>query len=306
VRVFEGPSAYTSLGPVDAAGEECGVLYERSEVTGEQLPNTLARLTTFFLCQVAEGLPVQFDRINLAVFPCEPPPPQAAPAPPHRDDSPGDVVAWQRDVFWHGMDAPPAIFRTPTLVASADGQTLLAFATKRLNDTAIGGSPMLMRRSGDGGASWEPPRRVLDVPADMGAPVHLGGGRLVMPFQCGGAGCGMGCALGQTASDDWGRTWAAATCLDGYVPQEFRLRGNLSPGPASAMLLPRSPPRLLFSFHATFSHAGVLYSDDGGATYTASRNASGGSGLAGASECALAPLANGRCAMRRAPRPHRD
>jgi sialidase-1 len=53
VQIFEGPSAYTSLQALDADGDTCGVLYERSEIS--------------------EGLPVHFDSIHIATFPCRPP-----------------------------------------------------------------------------------------------------------------------------------------------------------------------------------------------------------------------------------------
>ena len=46
---------------LDAAGKMCGVLYERSEI--------------------AEGLPVHFDSIHLATFPCPRSPPQSSPLP---------------------------------------------------------------------------------------------------------------------------------------------------------------------------------------------------------------------------------
>ena len=49
VQIYDGPSAYTSLGQM--ASGECGVLYERSAVG---------------------ALPVQFDTINFATFPCAP------------------------------------------------------------------------------------------------------------------------------------------------------------------------------------------------------------------------------------------
>ena len=51
VHVFEGPSAYSSLAAVDAQGKTCAVLYERSAIG---------------------KLPVQFDTVNIATFPCEP------------------------------------------------------------------------------------------------------------------------------------------------------------------------------------------------------------------------------------------
>ena len=50
VQIYDGPSAYTSLGQM--ASGECGVLYERSAVG---------------------VLPVQFDTLNFATFPCAPP-----------------------------------------------------------------------------------------------------------------------------------------------------------------------------------------------------------------------------------------
>ena len=51
VPVYKGPSAYTSLSAVDAKGKTCAVLYERSAIG---------------------KLPVQFDSVNIATFPCVP------------------------------------------------------------------------------------------------------------------------------------------------------------------------------------------------------------------------------------------
>lgn len=53
----------------------------------------------------------------------------------------------------------------------------------------------------------------------------------------------------------------------------------------------------MFSVHHTFGEAACLYSTDGGSTWAASRNASGGLVFPDVSECALASLPNGSVVM---------
>ena len=143
--------------------------------------------------------------------------------------SPPDVAPVSRvpapvDVFVGG-EGGHAIYRIPSVLRLADG-TLLAFAEGRDSKADNGSNDIVMRRSEDGGGTWEAIRSVLDLPGrslnnPCAVQVTRGAheGRVLLMFQSYPTGCGEGCVKAGTDaatacltllvhSDDGGRNWS--------------------------------------------------------------------------------------------------
>ena len=202
----------------------------------------------------------------------------------------------------------PPYYRVPALVQIGPGGSLLAVSGER-NGT---GCRLVGRLSTSRGQTWswppvfiagtnssaEPPP-VADMPAMVYDAVHR---RVVLIYQQWGpkGSPPVACELGLRTSSD-GQTWSPAMCLDAAVPE--KLRRALSPGPGAGLQLPTG--RLLFSVHSTFKSALVLWSDSGGATWTASTMPGEGAAsthLPG-SECQLAIAHNGSVLLNCRPYP---
>ncbi|MFZ9689728.1 MAG: hypothetical protein ACO3DS_07805 [Phycisphaerales bacterium] len=65
------------------------------------------------------------------------------------------------DVFVGGV-GPNPVYRIPAIART--GSRLLAFAEGRAALGDIGTNDLVLATSDDGGASWTPPRTVLDLP----------------------------------------------------------------------------------------------------------------------------------------------
>lgn len=191
-------------------------------------------------------------------------------------------------VFWHGQDGHLCT-RTPSLVTMANG-TLLAFASTRTeagdgcqpvgSDAHLGaeGYPaFVMRRSHDGGASWDAIRTIhLGAQGSRKhARVH---GTAVYDHARNRVIMSLVHADGQLKtmySDDGGNSWSAPQALDlqGY--------NHSSVGPGTGLQLsgrhPLAPHRVVFVNHfegrAWGRHSGnvVYFSDDGGESWNVSR-----------------------------------
>ena len=102
------------------------------------------------------------------------------------------------DVFVGGAGGH-AVYRIPSILRLSDGM-LLAFAEGRDSKEDNGANDIVMRRSEDGGATWEPVRTVLDLPGrslnnpcvvQVARGAHAG--RVLLMFQSYPTGCGEGC-----------------------------------------------------------------------------------------------------------------
>ena len=215
---------------------------------------------------------------------CVLPPPPPPPPPPSN----------ATEVFVPGEGGYPCI-RIPSVILAPDNRTLVALAECR-NFTGDGCEPVAFsaarnanrdicsKRSVDGGRSWSV-LRVIARSGSQATPVITAGGKLLVQYDHIGAAATM-----QMESEDDGATWSEARSVCGP--------GGLQPGacggavgPGVGIRLQRGPHagRLLFigapsprrrrrrhsrggpaGHFGAYRHDTVWYSDDDGATYTAS------------------------------------
>ncbi|WP_369381761.1 LamG-like jellyroll fold domain-containing protein [Streptomyces sp. cg36] len=178
-------------------------------------------------------------------------------------------------------------YRIPALVKTKAG-SLLAFAEGRKSPTCAdrGDIDLVMRRSTNDGRTWGPVRVVLEGgPSDPTAPHTRGNPAPVVDRETGAV------LLLSTSneavptgprlpwvqrSDDDGVSWSAPAPLPTYTGAN---NGWFATGPSHGVQLTEGPHagRLVVGAHqnpdATTRYAGVLYSDDHGATWRASATA---------------------------------
>ncbi|MGP4111360.1 exo-alpha-sialidase [Streptomyces sp. 4N509B] len=207
-----------------------------------------------------------------------------APSPAWADVEGRDVG--HQVLFEEGADGY-ACFRIPAIVASTKG-TLLAFAEgRRENCGDAGDIDIVLRRSFDGGASWEPMRVVLAGGGDTrGNPVPVvdaGSGRILLAsvHNAGredAGSCGPPCARTPylQVSDDDGASWSRPRSLaDELLPAAWD--SWYATGPVHGVQLTRGEHagRLVFGINGeswedgrvTENHAALALSDDGGASW---------------------------------------
>ena len=120
----------------------------------------------------------------------------------------------QTDVFPAGMNGI-TLYRIPGIAVTTKG-TVLAYCEARKNSKSDWGEiEVHLRRSTDGGKTWEPPQQL----AHHGHGIQIKSGRLVVPIWIayGQTGDHKPSASGTIYSDDHGKTWQAG---DLAVPNE--------------------------------------------------------------------------------------
>lgn len=187
-------------------------------------------------------------------------------------------------------------YRIPALLVTKKG-TLLAFCEGRKTGRADDGDiDLLLRRSEDGGRTWQPVQRVYEE--EDARPVTIGNpcpvldrqtGRIWLPF------CRDNRDVLVTWSDDEGRTWAEPREITDAVKRPDW--GWYATGPGVGIQLLHGPHRgrlLIPCDHrdadgrkVTSSH--VIFSDDHGRTWQL-----GGTVAPHTNECQLAELRDGR------------
>ena len=188
------------------------------------------------------------------------------------------------DVFVAG-EGPHAIYRIPTILRLKDG-SLLALAEGRDSKSDNGSNDIVLRRSGDGGTTWEPTRTVLDLPGrSLNNPCMVQvtrgphQGRVLLMFQSYPTGCGEGCVRPGTepatacltllmASDDGGRNWSGPRDISTSVKRGAPVT-SVATGPGLGIQLQSGPRagRILMPFNQGPPGAWRVYaafSDDGG------------------------------------------
>jgi sialidase-1 len=215
---------------------------------------------------------------------------------------PPDPAATRPQTLFAPGDGGYAAFRIPAIVRAGDG-SLLAFAEGRLESIsdACRTKDLVMRRSRDDGATWEPLRRVAAAPADAAgrslmnpSPVVAGrgvGARVVLTYSrldadewAIAAGAGRA-TLRARLSDDHGDTWSDEVDVGAQLdlpsgladawpdPTGWRIQvGTL--GHAVELRGGPHPGRLCCAGHGTFgpgsvfdSVAFLFWTDDRGATW---------------------------------------
>jgi sialidase-1 len=196
--------------------------------------------------------------------------------------SPSPVGAEQ--VLFRGGTAGYGCFRIPALVRTGSG-ALLAFAEGRKSPTCAdrGDIDIVMRRSTNDGRTWGPVRLVLaGSPADPSAPYTRGNpapvvdgatGRVLLLSTSNPATPGGQRLPWVQHSDDDGRTFSAAAPIAASFDGTHD--GWFATGPAHGVQLRGGahPGRLVVGAHQNVgatAYPGVLYSDDGGDTWSAS------------------------------------
>ncbi|MEV0809799.1 LamG-like jellyroll fold domain-containing protein [Micromonospora sp. NPDC050200] len=196
--------------------------------------------------------------------------------------SPSPVGAEQ--VLFRSGTGGYGCFRIPALVRTGSG-ALLAFAEGRKSPSCSdrGDIDIVMRRSTNDGRTWGPIQVVLaGSPSDSSAPAVRGNpapvvdettGRVLLVSTSGNQ-TPTGRRLPWVQhSDDEGRTWSAARPLD--VNFAGTPDGWFATGPSHGVQLRGGPHsgRLVVGAHQITggkAYPGVLYSDDGGGTWSAS------------------------------------
>lgn len=192
------------------------------------------------------------------------------------------------DVFVSGQGGH-AIYRIPSIIRLADG-AMLAFAEGRDSRSDNGSNDIVMRRSEDGGATWEAMRTVLDQPGrSLNNPcvvqVTRGAheGRVLLMFQSYPTGCGEGCVKpGSDAasacltllvhSDDGGRNWSQPRDISASVKRGAPVT-SVACGPGVGIQLQGGARagRVLVPFNQGPANDWRVYaaiSDDGGDTWS--------------------------------------
>jgi sialidase-1 len=200
-----------------------------------------------------------------------------------------------RTVLFEGGEDGYRVYRIPSLL-ELPGGGLLAFAEGRQSLQDDGNIDLVMRRSDDGGATWSPLSVVIDLGDDTaGNPspfVDPLDGRIWLPF-CTNPGAAMNERhVWLTSSTDGGTTWAPPREITEQVKAMDWSWFATGPGRS---IVTRTGRFVVPANHVEAdgrSFAGVIYSDDRGATWQRGANS-----LAGSDESQVAELSDGRLMM---------
>ena len=200
-----------------------------------------------------------------------------------------------RSVLFEGGEDGYRVFRIPSLL-ELPGGALLAFAEGRQSLQDDGNIDLVMRRSDDGGATWSQLAVVVDLGDDTAgnpAPfVDPTDGRIWLPF-CSNPGAAMNeRQVWLTESDDGGASWAAPREITAAAKEPAWSWFATGPGRS---IVTRAGRFVVPTNHVEAdgrSFAGLLYSDDRGATWQR-----GGNTLVGSDESQVAELSDGRLLM---------
>lgn len=212
--------------------------------------------------------------------------PAKAPEPTPRVPTPIDLFV--------GGQGGHAIYRIPSILRLADG-VLLAFAEGRDSKSDNGSNDIVMRRSEDGGSTWEAMRTVLDLPGrSLNNPCAVQvvrgphEGRVLLMFQSYPTGCGEGCVKpGNEAatacltllvhSDDGGRNWSPPRDISSSVKRGAPVTSVASgPGVGIQLVNGANSGRVLMPFNQGPPNDWRVYavhSDDGGDNWAIGANA---------------------------------
>jgi len=205
-------------------------------------------------------------------------------------------------VFRAGEDGYDT-YRIPAIVCAKDG-TLLAFCEGRVGGRGDSGNiDLVLKRSGDGGATWSPLQVVWDDAANTcgnPAPVVLDSGEILLALTWNDGnthereileGKGAPRTVWLTRSTDHGKTWSPPRDISHQARRDdWRWYAT---GPGHAIQLPSG--RVVVACDHSLSpdyegwHSHVIYSDDAGATW-----AIGGVVGPRTNESTVAALADGR------------
>ncbi len=188
----------------------------------------------------------------------------------------------ETDVFVAGEGYPT--YRIPSVLVTRRG-TVLAFAEGRQGQGDHTQNDLVLRRSRDGGRTWDPMQRVAaDRPNVLVNPTVVedrATGRLLLVYQRYPAGAAERavergyegervCRAFLTSSDDDGRTWAAPREITRAVKRPEA--GSLASGPGVGIQLRRGAHRGRLVIPCNEGpwgdwHVYAAFSDDGGATW---------------------------------------
>jgi len=217
------------------------------------------------------------------------------------------------DVFVGGQGYPA--YRIPSLLATADG-VLLAFAEGRVSLSDHAQNDIVLRRSFDGGSTFQPLQLVADEGADSlnnpcAAEVLAGphAGRVLLMYQRYPNGCHESCVQpGWTGpnicrgyivhSDDGGATWSAPREVTSEV-KAATVMDSIAGGPGIGFQKRRPPHvgRIIFPFNHGESGAVwrvyAAFSDDGGDTWQRGQTADDTQSPGYGNEVQMVELADG-------------
>ncbi|QDU93959.1 sialidase family protein [Lignipirellula cremea] len=194
-----------------------------------------------------------------------------------------EAVPFQTDVFEGGQGGYHA-YRIPSLVTTPDGALLLFCEARKASLSDDGDIDLLMRRSEDGGRTWQEPQLLReeggDAPVKFGNPtavvdretkvIWLAVNRDVLDPQ----GARGGGSLELLRSDDDGKTWSLPIDISAAIKRaDWR---HYAFGPGIGVQLEHGPHRgrliLSANYRTSFnkrtpSWSHILYSDDHGETW---------------------------------------
>jgi sialidase-1 len=204
-----------------------------------------------------------------------------------------------------------AVYRIPALAVSRTG-TLLALAEGRRSISDQAQNKIVLRRSSDGGQSWEPVQLVADGGrGSLNNPTVVGlrgTGRVLLMYQAYPAGTREGtvkpgvsgpdtCLCFVTTSDDDGRTWATPRDVTPQVKRPT-VATSIASGPGVGIELRGGPHagRIVMPFNQGPPgrwQVYAAYSDDGGQSWKYGDLAPAGAGGRG-NEVQMVELGDGR------------
>ena len=222
--------------------------------------------------------------------------------PSRTSGSPLDVVPGSRTTVVEAGTAGYAMFRIPVLVRAPNGDLLL-FGEARRTASDFGNIDVVQFRSTDRGRTWSGPVVVADngsdTAADMAAVVKADEVHLLYQQRPGNRDFGDYLKRGASdarglhiVSDDNGQTWSAPDTITSQVLPEADEQLPMF-GPNNGIVLDSgrlvAPMYYANQSTETFTPA-VIYSDDGGTTWTRSEDAVTGESV---NETAVVQVPNG-------------
>lgn len=209
-------------------------------------------------------------------------------------------------------------YRIPALAVVSG--VVLAFAEGRVNGAGDGGdTDVLLRRSLDGGDTWEPAQAVAEHGTDTAANATVvvdpaSGDVVLLTCRSGGDDTSWEIRTGAAPprrvyvqrSDDAGATWSPPDEISTQVrPAWMRHYGTgpghgvaIAAGPHAGRLVApcwhtRTPSGADTGAETKYYGAHLVYSDDGGATWALGASSSNGNGVINENESTLTELADG-------------